>query len=141
MPTSQPADYENLVASVSTRNVDGAKALDYCVSIPGPTYDAPSSDEVVMPDNNGKVPSPRPTDGRIDVVPRLVKRRGTKQDDAKPDSTQAEVPTGASNVVPECQGSAGASSSFPNNNNAFKKLMDGRKDSPSGYRATVKIKA
>ena len=75
------------------------------------------------------------------MVPRLVKRRGAKQDDAKPDSTQAEVPTGASNVVPECQGSAGASSSFPNNNNAFKKLMDGRKDSPSGYRATVKIKA
>ena len=141
MPTSQPADYENLVASVSTRNVDGAKALDYCESVPSPTYDAPSSDEVVMPDSNGKVPSPRPTGGRIDVVPRLVKRRGAKQDDAKPDSTQAEVPTGASNVVPECQGSAGASSSFPNNNNAFKKLMDGRKDSPSGYRATVKIKA
>ena len=141
MPTSQPADYENLVASVSTRNVDGAKALDYCESVPSPTYDAPSSDKVVMPSSNVKVPSPRPTGGRIDVVPRLVKRRGAKQDDAKPDSTQAEVPTGASNVVPECKGSAGASSSFPNNNNAFKKLMDGRKDSPSGYRATVKIKA
>ena len=49
MPTSQPADYENLVASVSTRNVDGAKALDYCESVPSPTYDAPSSDKVVMP--------------------------------------------------------------------------------------------
>ena len=92
-----------LVDSVSTREVDGARALD--VSVDGASAlvvseavpnqcSQDANHDCVMP---SCVEVPRPDEGRMDVVPRLVKRRGAKQGGgAKPDN----LPDDAQRVVP-----------------------------------------
>ena len=50
---------------MSTRNVDGARALNFSDVVLSPVCDGPSSDDGMVPSSGDMVHSPRSTGGRI----------------------------------------------------------------------------
>ena len=126
-----PVGYDMLVESVSARGIDGARASD--ISVDGASALVVSGVEPgqCSKDASQDCVMPSCDEGRIDVVPRLVRGRGAKRSGgAKLDN----LPDDAQRQVPGYQGTAGASTTP---NNAFRMMMNGRMNNTGGYRATA----